>query len=81
MDKLTANMLTAIRGLQRNRYERKYGIVADDSPFTVTIGGTDRTDCRRLGTYTPTIGDKVLCTRSGQEPWLVHGDVIDPSGS
>lgn len=69
------NIIDAITFLKKTRIERKLGVVADDSPFTVTIAGTDRTDCLKFDGYSPTIGDKVYCTRVGREPWTVHDSV------
>lgn len=75
-DRTTRNLIDAVRWLKRNRIERKIGIVRDDLPFTVEISGVERTDCKHLGSYTPAVDDRVWCTRVGQEPWLIHGDIV-----
>jgi hypothetical protein len=48
-----------LRRVERRKSSTSVGLVTDDSPFTVLIGGTT-VEVSYLDSYTPTIFDKVL---------------------
>jgi hypothetical protein len=62
------------RGPADRTVRSQIGIVTDDSPLTVTLGG-DSVECLKLDSYTPTATDRVYVLRSGQDPPLVIGAI------
>lgn len=73
-----------IRSLQRRfkaieeRAARHHtGTVTTASPLAVTLGGaaTPFTNCKRLASYTPVIGDKVSVLRFGPD-LIVLGKIV-----
>ena len=63
-----------LKRLKREKLSRNIGLVTDDSPFTVEIAGVEHVGLQKLGTYTPTIGDRVWISRADGD-LLVHGDI------
>lgn len=58
-----------LKRLNRQKLSRSIGLVTDDSPLTVEIGGEELVGLSRLDGYSPTIGDRVWVSRS-------HGDMV-----
>ena len=53
------------------------GVVTTASPLAVAVGGSDvsYTDCKRLASYTPTIGDQVMVMIIGGVDLIVLGKI------
>ncbi len=66
-DRTNRTIFDRIKRAEANKVSRSIGLVADDSPFTVTIAGVDHTGLSKLDSYSPTTGDRVYVLRSGRD--------------
>lgn len=72
--RLAKRILDRLKDVEDRALTRSIGEVTDTSPLTVTIGGVDHTDLKKLSSYTPSVGHIVWVSRSGKD-LLVHGEI------
>lgn len=56
-----------LRRVERTAVKRSIGLVTDDSPLTVEIGGVEQTNLTKIDTYLPAPGDRVIVLCSGRD--------------
>jgi len=64
MSRRTADKL---RRQEREGLTRSIGMVTATSPLTVTIGNVDHANLKKLSSYTPSVGHRVLVLHSGAD--------------
>lgn len=66
IDASTKRTLIWLKRLDRYKLSRSIGKVTSTEPFTVKIGDVEHEGLPKLGSYTPTLDDRVYVARSGR---------------
>lgn len=77
-DLIFRRIFDRLRRLNREKLSRSIGLVTDDSPLTVEIGGEEIVGIEKIN-YSPTIGDRVWVSRSHGD-MVVHGEIGSSGG-
>lgn len=73
-DRTLRYVLDRIKRNERCSLTRAVGVVTDDDPLTVTIGGISYTDLPKFGSYVPAVDDPVYVLKAGEQ-WVVVGGI------
>ena len=73
-DRTLRYVLDRIKRNERRSLTRAVGVVTDDDPLTVTIGGISYTDLPKFGSYVPAVDDPVYVLKAGEQ-WVVVGGI------
>lgn len=71
------NIIERLNKLERNAVTVRRGVLTDDVPLTVELGGSTvpYADVKTLASWTPNIGDDVLVLRWGKDLIVLPGEI------
>lgn len=76
-DRTLEEIMDRLDRLEREKAGVRIGLVTDDSPLAVALGGSDiaYTDVKTVGTWTPMVGQQVAVLRWGQDLLVLPGEI------